>query len=76
MRCGDFKLAPPLSEAAASIVRRIKVLSSSATTSFPKLYGYVECFSDVSTERDSDWEATFNPGLIYNLTDNVGFKSE
>jgi hypothetical protein len=35
------------------------------------LYGYVEFFSAVSTERDTDWEATFNVGVIYQLMENV-----
>jgi hypothetical protein len=38
---------------------------------FGNLYGYVELFSAVSTEHDAEWEGTFNPGLIYELTDNV-----
>ena len=38
---------------------------------FGNLYGYVEFFSAVSTERDAEWEGSFNPGLIYSLTDNV-----
>ena len=41
---------------------------------FRNLYGYVEFFSDVSTERDSNWEATFDTGLIYNWTENVRLK--
>jgi hypothetical protein len=35
------------------------------------LFGYVEFFSAVSTERDTSWVGTFNPGLIYSLTDNM-----
>ena len=35
------------------------------------LYGYVEFFSAVSTERDADWVGTFDTGLIYELTENV-----
>ena len=35
------------------------------------LYGYVEFFSAVSTERDADWEASFNVGMVYRLTQNV-----
>jgi hypothetical protein len=38
---------------------------------FGNLYGYVEFFSAVSTERDAEWVGSFNPGLIYELTDNV-----
>ena len=41
---------------------------------FRDLYGYVEFFSDVSTERDSNWEATFDTGLIYNWTQNLRLK--
>ena len=41
---------------------------------FRNLYGYIEFFSDVSTERDSNWEATFDTGLIYNWTENVRLK--
>jgi hypothetical protein len=38
---------------------------------FGNLYGYVELFSAVSTERDAEWVGTFDAGLIYELTDNV-----
>jgi hypothetical protein len=38
---------------------------------FGNLFGYVEFFSAVSTERDADWVGTFNTGLIYSLTDNL-----
>ena len=38
---------------------------------FGNLFGYVEFFSAVSTERDSRWVGTFNTGLIYNLTEDV-----
>lgn len=38
---------------------------------FGNLYGWIEFFSAVSTEQDSDWEGTFNAGLIYSLTKNV-----
>lgn len=38
---------------------------------FGPLFGYVEFFSAVSTERDADWVGTFDTGLIYELTDNV-----
>jgi hypothetical protein len=38
---------------------------------FGSLYGYVEFFSAVSTERDSNWEGEFITGLIYELTKNV-----
>ena len=41
---------------------------------FRNLYGYVEFFSAVSTERDSNWEATFDMGLIYKLTQSVRLK--
>jgi hypothetical protein len=37
---------------------------------FGNLFGYVELFSAVSTERDTSWVGTFNTGLIYSLTDN------
>lgn len=37
------------------------------------LSGYLEFFSVVSTERDADWEGTFDPGLIYNVTKNLQF---
>jgi len=36
-----------------------------------KLSGYVEWFSDVSTERGAGWESTFDVGLIYGLTPNM-----
>ena len=35
------------------------------------LFGYVELFSAVSTERDADWLGTFDTGLIYALTENI-----
>ena len=35
------------------------------------VFGYVEFFSAVSTERDSPWVGTFNTGLIHRLTDDV-----
>jgi hypothetical protein len=38
---------------------------------FGNLFGYVEFFSAVSTERDTSWVGTFNSGLIYRLTDNI-----
>jgi hypothetical protein len=38
---------------------------------FGSLFGYVEFFSAVSTERDSNWVGTFDPGLIYRLTESV-----
>jgi hypothetical protein len=38
---------------------------------FGNLFGYVEFFSAVSTERDSSWVGTFNAGLIYSLTGDV-----
>ena len=41
---------------------------------FGNLYGYVEFFSGVSAERDSNWEATFDMGLIYELTESVWLK--
>lgn len=41
---------------------------------FGDLYGYVEFFSAVTTERDSHWEATFDTGLIYPFTENVQLK--
>ena len=40
---------------------------------FGNLSGYVEFFSVVSTERDADWEGSFDPGLIYNATKNLQF---
>ncbi len=36
-----------------------------------KLGGYVEFFSDVSTERGAGWVGTVDIGLTYNVTDNV-----
>jgi hypothetical protein len=36
-----------------------------------KLSGYVEFFSDISTERHSDWIGTVDVGLEYLLTENV-----
>lgn len=38
---------------------------------FGNLFGYVEFFSAVSTERDASWVGTFDTGLIYSLTDNI-----
>ena len=38
---------------------------------FGHLFGYVEFFSAVSTEREADWVGTFDTGVIYELTDNV-----
>src|ERR1043166_4590448 len=38
---------------------------------FGSLFGYVEFFSAVSTERDAEWVGTFDTGLIYELTENV-----
>ena len=38
---------------------------------FGDVFGYLEFFSAVSTERDTSWVGTFNPGLIFWLTDNV-----
>jgi len=38
---------------------------------FENLFGYVEFFSAVSTERDTSWVGTFNTGLIYRVTDNT-----
>ena len=38
---------------------------------FGNLFGYVEFFSAVSTERNAPWVGTFNTGLIYSLTDDV-----
>lgn len=35
------------------------------------LAGYVEFFSLVSTDHDSDWIGTFDLGLTYALTDNI-----
>jgi hypothetical protein len=34
------------------------------------LFGYVEFFSAVSTERDASWVGTFDTGLIYTVTHN------
>ena len=36
-----------------------------------KLGGYVEFFSEVSTERDADWVGTVDLGLTYGLTENI-----
>ena len=33
----------------------------------------IEFFGTVSTERDADWEGTFDPGLIYRVTKNLQF---
>jgi hypothetical protein len=38
---------------------------------FGNLFGYVEFFSAVSTERDTSWVGTFNTGLIHQLTDDI-----
>ena len=38
---------------------------------FGHLFGYVEFFSAVSTERDAPCVGTFDTGLIYELTENV-----
>jgi len=38
---------------------------------FGPLFGYIEFFSALSTERDAPWVATFNTGLIYELTENI-----
>jgi len=38
---------------------------------FGNLFGYVEFFSAVSTERDTPWVGAFNTGLIYSVTDNM-----
>jgi hypothetical protein len=38
---------------------------------FGNLFGYVEFFSAVSTERDAPWVGTFNTALIYSLTEDV-----
>jgi len=35
------------------------------------LDGYIEFFSAVSTERDSDWVGTFDTGLTYGLTEDI-----
>jgi hypothetical protein len=35
------------------------------------LFGYVEFFSAVSTEHDTDWIGTFDTGVIYEVTENV-----
>jgi hypothetical protein len=40
---------------------------------FGNLSGYLEFFSAASTERDADWEGTFDPGLIYEVTENLQF---
>jgi len=40
---------------------------------FGNLSGYVEFFSVVSTKSDADWEGSFDPGLIYNVTKNLQF---
>lgn len=36
-----------------------------------ELAGYVELFSNLSTERDADWMATFDFGFTYKLSRNV-----
>jgi len=36
-----------------------------------RLFGYVEFFSAVSAERDSDWVGTFDTGVIYGVTENA-----
>src|SRR5688572_26372523 len=38
---------------------------------FGNLFGYVEFFSALSTERDAPWLGTFNTALIYSLTRDV-----
>lgn len=38
---------------------------------FKNLFGYVEFFSDVSTEHDTDWVGTFDTGLVWALTENI-----
>ena len=38
---------------------------------FGRLFGYVEFFSALSTERGAPWVGTFNTGLIYELTKNI-----
>ena len=38
---------------------------------FGNLFGYVEFFSAVSTERDAPWVGAFDTGLIYSLTENI-----
>lgn len=38
---------------------------------FENLFGYMEFFSAVSTERDTSRVGTFNTGVIYSLTDNT-----
>jgi hypothetical protein len=38
-----------------------------------KLSGYVEFFSEVSTQRDTRWVGTFDVGLLYTLTKNIQF---
>jgi hypothetical protein len=35
------------------------------------LDGYVEFFSSVSTEEDSEWVGTFDMGLTYGLTEDI-----
>lgn len=40
---------------------------------FGNLSGYLEFFSAVSTKRGADWEGTFDPGLIYKVTENLQF---
>jgi hypothetical protein len=38
---------------------------------YGKLGGYAEFFSNVSTERGSDWVGTIDIGLTYGLTENI-----
>lgn len=38
---------------------------------FGKLSGYAEFFSDVSTERNSNWVGTVDVGLTYDVTENM-----
>ena len=38
---------------------------------FGRLFGYVEFFSAVSTERDAEWVSTFDTGVTHELTENV-----
>ena len=37
---------------------------------FENLSGYVEFFSNVNTEHDTDWAGTFDTGLVWALTEN------
>ncbi len=40
---------------------------------FGHLLGYLEFASAVSTEGNAGWEGTFDPGLIYKLSENLEF---